>query len=125
MGILFRYCFWMLATVVAGVGLTGGLRPSSFSFDSSGISNRFITPNGDGLNDNVVLTFSNPRDSSVRCRIYDMKGAFVAEMAQGPVPSLTLEWDATSHGTVVAEGVYVYVLEAEDKVFTGTLMVIR
>lgn len=130
----------MLATTLASLGVTRGPvlmgvgegevrgmapRPLAFSFDASGVSNRLITPNGDGLNDAAVLSFSNPRDSSVRGRIYDLRGSFVSDMTAGPTPSLTLQWDGKGSGGAVASGIYVYVLEAEEKVFTGTLVVVR
>ncbi len=99
-------------------------RVQAFSFDTAGISNRLITPNGDGKNDAVVFTFDNPRDSSVTGKILDLKGARVADMSAGPV-SNSLMWDGRSQGNVVASGVYIYQLEAEGKILNGTVAVIK
>lgn len=100
-------------------------RDADFTFDPSGVSNRAITPNNDGLNDTVVFVFDNPKDSSFSGRIYDMRGALVAEMQPGPVARASLLWDGRSGGSVVPRGVYVYRIQAEGRSYTGTLVVIR
>ncbi|MBI4655948.1 MAG: gliding motility-associated C-terminal domain-containing protein [Elusimicrobia bacterium] len=100
------------------------LRESGVSFDVSGLSNKIITPNGDGLNDTAVFTFDNPKDSAFSGKIFDIEGAFVADMLQGPI-SNSLQWDGKRDGAKVQGGVYVYQIRAEDKAFNGTLMVIR
>jgi len=100
-------------------------RSDSFAFDLSGISNKAITPNGDGLNDTVVFTFQNPQDSAVGGKIFDMKGAFVADMSPASAVTSGLQWDGKSSGRVVPRGVYIYEIKAEGKTFTGTVVVIR
>jgi len=99
-------------------------RVSGFTFNSAGISNRFITPNGDGKNDVVVFTFDNPRDSTVSGKIYDLKGAEVAGMEPGPLAN-TLVWDGKSGGRPVPGGVYIYQIQAEGQVHNGTVVVIN
>ncbi|PCI36620.1 MAG: hypothetical protein COB53_08935 [Elusimicrobia bacterium] len=104
--------------------------PNGFSFDSSsGVSNRFITPNGDTFNDTVVFTFENPRDSAVSGSIYDLKGAEVARLTIGPTPpsvtQSTLEWDGRMGGQAVNGGLYIYVILSEETVVSGTLVVVR
>lgn len=101
------------------------LRDQAFSFDISEVSNKFITPNGDGLNDTVVFTFDNPKDSAFSGRIYDLHGALVSDMAPGPVAGSSLMWDGRAAGRVVPRGVYVYQIKAEGKTFNGTVVVIR
>lgn len=101
------------------------LRSAGFSFDIAAISNKAITPNGDGLNDTVVFIFDNPMDSSFAGKIYDMRGAFVADMRTGPLLGQSLLWDGKAANQTVPGGVYVYQIKAENKVFNGTLMVIR
>jgi hypothetical protein len=101
------------------------LRNQAFNFDISGISNRAITPNGDGLNDTVVFTFDNPHDSAFSGRIFDVRGRYVSDMAPGPVAGASLMWDAKSGGRVVPRGVYIYQIQAEGKTFNGTVVVIR
>ena len=100
------------------------VRDSGVTFDISNLSNKMITPNGDGLNDEAVFTFDNPKDSAFSGKIFDAGGAFVSDMKIGPIP-YSLKWDAKSNGRVVQGGVYVYQIRAEGKVFTGTLIVIK
>lgn len=100
-------------------------RTQDFSFDLSGISNRFITPNGDGLNDTVVFTFNNPQASAVTGQIFDMRGRQVATMNPGPVGGNSLIWDAKANGRVVPGGTYIYRIQAEGKTFSGTVFVIK
>jgi hypothetical protein len=112
-------------------GLVGGYqvrtvaRGAGFNFDLSGVSNRAITPNGDGLNDTVVFTFDNPMASAFRGRIYDLRGGYVGDLAPGPVAGTSLMWDAKASGRVVPSGVYIYEILAEGKTFKGTVVVIR
>ena len=102
------------------------LRDAGFSFDVSGMSNKVLTPNGDGVNDTVVWVFDNPKDSFFSGKIFDVRGAFVADMMPGPVAASSLMWDGkASGGGVVPRGVYVYQIKGEDKVFNGTVVVIR
>lgn len=100
-------------------------RTDDFSFDLSGLSNKAITPNGDGLNDTVVFTFNNPRASAVSGKIYDVRGRFVSDMRAGPVVGNSLIWDGQANGVVVSRGVYLYEIRAEGKTFSGTVVVIR
>lgn len=106
------------------------LRARQFTFDTSGILNRFITPNGDGKNDTVVFMFQNAADAAVTGKIFDVRGAFVSEM-RAPMnlgcglQNECLEWDGKSNGQRVPVGVYIYQLQGERKVFNGTVIVIR
>ena len=103
-------------------------RDAGVYFDKSGLSNRVITPNGDGLNDTATFTFDNPRDSAFSGKIYDMSGAFVADMVSGASTGGTtssLQWDGKAGGRPVAGGAYVYQVKSEGKTFNGTLLVIR
>ena len=100
-------------------------RTGGFSFNMAGVSNRFITPNGDGKNDNVVFTFDNPRDSAVTAKILDMRGRVVAaSLPPGPV-SNSLIWDGTAGGRAVPGGVYIYQIQAEGQSYSGTLVIIK
>lgn len=100
-------------------------RPAQFTFDIKEISNKVITPNGDGRNDYTVLQFYNPKDSAVSGKIYDLRGMHVADMRPGTQVTDSLTWDGTSNGRVVPRGVYIYQIKAEEKVFNGTIVVIR
>jgi gliding motility-associated-like protein len=101
-------------------------RAGAFSFNVAGISNRFLTPNGDHKNDNTVFTFDNPNGAAVTCRIFDMKGRLVASnLPSGPEAGNSLMWDGTSGGRTVPGGVYIYQMQAEGQTYSGTLVVIR
>ena len=100
-------------------------RVQNFAFNTAGVSNRFVTPNGDGKNDTVVFTFDNPHDAAVHGRILDLKGrVVVSNMAPGPVQN-SLQWDGTANGAGVPGGVYIYQLEGEGNVFTGTIVILK
>lgn len=101
------------------------VRTGGVSFDVKQMSNKVITPNGDGLNDYVTFTLDNPRDSAYSGKIYDLTGAFVADMRPGRQVADTLEWDGRAGGAAVPRGVYVYQIKAEGKTFNGTIVVIR
>jgi gliding motility-associated-like protein len=100
------------------------MRTGSFSADRSGLTNRLITPNNDGKNDNMVFIFDNPQEKAVKGRIFDMRGALVGQMAEGPVAN-SLKWDAKAGGQPVPGGVYIYQIEADGTVYNGTVAVIR
>lgn len=96
-----------------------------FGFDSAGVSNHFVTPNGDGKNDGVVFTYDNPRDSAVHSRILDLHGrVIVSDLPPGPVSNSRI-WTGSAAAGPVPGGVYIYQIEAEGRVFSGTVVVLR
>ncbi len=81
---------------------------------------KVLTPNGDGINDQMAFNFSVARVSAakfVKLRIYDLSGAAVAELAeQRPEPrgSYSLVWSGEDGaGDVVPPGIYVARIEVE------------
>lgn len=100
-------------------------RVAAFDFDPGRVSNRALTPNGDGLNDTVVFVFDNPKVSAFSGKIFDLRGRFVSDMRPGPIADSSLLWDGKAGGVVVPRGVYVYQIQAEDLTFNGTVVVIR
>jgi gliding motility-associated-like protein len=114
--------FLLLAAILTGLSSGAGVRVQDFSF--SGVSNRFITPNGDGKNDNVAFQFSNPRDSAGTVKIYNMRGHLMTTIAVNP-GDVSEIWDARANGQVVSSGVYVYVVSVESVVASGTVVVVR
>ncbi|MEK7388949.1 MAG: fibronectin type III domain-containing protein [Elusimicrobiota bacterium] len=100
-------------------------RAESFAFNTAGVSNRFVTPNGDGKNDSVVFTFDNPHGAAVHGRILDMKGrVVVSDLPAGPIQN-SLQWDGTAKGGPVPGGLYIYQLEGEGNVYTGTIVILK
>ncbi len=124
----------LLALASSGLVAAGG----GFSF--RGTLDRVITPNGDGKNDIAFFCIYNPKDSGVSGTISNFKGVKVADMT-GPVyttnsacPSQSgdltnlvgyMSWDGKSNGIVVESGVYVYVITAEGRSVSGTVVVAR
>ena len=99
-------------------------RTQDFTFDPSTLTQRFLTPNGDHKNDNIIFKVSNPAAVEVTGKIFDVRGAFVSDMPYD-LATDTLLWDGKSNGVVVPGGVYIYQIQAEGKTFTGTVVVIR
>ncbi|MEA3307606.1 MAG: hypothetical protein U9Q34_07455, partial [Elusimicrobiota bacterium] len=99
-------------------------RLGAFAADFSGLSNRMLTPNGDGKNDSMVFIFDNPSGSVTNGKIFDIRGAFIAKMTEGEI-SNSLSWDAKASGVIVPGGVYIYQIEGEGQVYNGTVVVVR
>lgn len=115
--------FFLLAvTMLTGLSSGAGVRVQGFSFN--GVSNRFITPNSDGKNDNIVFKYDNPRDSSGSIKIYSMRGHLLTTI---PVNAgdLSETWDGRANGALVPTGVYVYVIHVESVLVSGAVVVIR
>ena len=129
MGIALK-AWTLLATWVCGAtvgAVVGAIEPkwsTPLGFTFNGVSNKVITPNGDGRNDNVAFRFDNPRDVAGTIRIYDSRGHLVATLAINP-GDLKEVWDATSGGNIVATGVYIYVITVDGATTSGAVAVIR
>ncbi|MFH1825604.1 MAG: FlgD immunoglobulin-like domain containing protein, partial [Candidatus Firestonebacteria bacterium] len=74
----------------------------------------------------VEIFFDNPQYSNIdKAKIYDITGAEVADLQPGSTEN-SLMWDGTDkNGNVVHSGVYIYQIEAENKVFNGTIVVAK
>jgi gliding motility-associated-like protein len=105
--------------------LRGVERTQDFSFNSSGLINKFITPNGDGKNDSATFTAQNPRNSEVIGKIYDLTGSLVTQFCDTVSNPIVCSWDGKANGHVVPGGVYIYQLLGDGHSFTGTVVVIR
>ncbi|MBI3565918.1 MAG: hypothetical protein HY079_12025 [Elusimicrobia bacterium] len=128
------------AALAAVVLLAVGVFAQSAGFRWFGPLSRVLTPNGDGRNDAAFFCFDDPADSDASGRVYSLLGAEVATLgprqqvvggvpgcAAGALPGSAqyLTWDGRSNGSVVGSGVYIYRVSAEQKVYTGTLIVVR
>lgn len=98
-------------------------RGTEFHFDKNELSNRFITPNGDGVNDYAVFRFDNPADSQISGKIFNTRGALITTFTQ--TSRTTAAWDGKAQGAAVNPGVYIYQLEGDGKTVTGTVVVVR
>ena len=116
----------VVGTLLAGAGLAAS---SGFAF--LGVTNRIITPNGDGKNDTAEFLFQNPAHLRVSGKVFDMRGGEVAVMTAdcpddpSPDHSQCLRWNASSNGHTVTGGVYVYVLLSQSWSYSGTVVVVR
>lgn len=95
-------------------------RTEGFNFNQAGVSNRMVTPNGDGKNDSVTFTYDNARDSEVVVRILDVRGKQVATGTRQTINSSS--WTPSAD---IPGGVYIYQIESEGHVFTGTLVILK
>ena len=130
-----------IAMLLAVAAFAGG------SFRFFGPISRIITPNGDATKNNgtAIFCFDNPASSGVSGNIFSLLGSAVATMGpetKNPAGSACplgvfdtsgamgvsggyLTWDGRSNGVVVHSGIYVYRLTAEQKTYTGTILVVR
>ncbi len=125
----------LAAALFAVVGTTRLLAQNG-AFQFYGPLARVITPNGDGKNDVAFFCFDNFSDSGVSGKIYSLLGSEVASTSpktssagtacnqSGALPQM-IRWDGTANGSRVRSGIYVYRVEAEGRVFAGTLLVVR
>jgi len=92
----------------------------------TGVFPRIFTPNGDGFNDKAVFHFVNPELLPISGKVFDLSGAEVASLAEGIDPTSLLTWDGKdSNGRVVPGGLYLYRIDFQGKVITGTVVVAR
>ncbi|MDP3544169.1 MAG: gliding motility-associated C-terminal domain-containing protein [Elusimicrobiota bacterium] len=110
------------------------LRAQQGGFRFFGPLARVLTPNGDGINDRLLVCYDNFSDSGVSGRIYTVLGAEVASLTHvrsvlpGCAPGILTQhavWDGTANGVRVRSGLYVYRIEAEGKTHAGTFLVVR
>lgn len=130
-----------VAALAAVVLLAVGVFAQTAGFRWVGPWSRILTPNGDGRNDVAYFCFDDPADSDASGKVYSLLGSEVATLGPrqqatgalgavcgtGALPNSMqfLTWDGRSNGSVVHSGVYLYRVSAEQKVYSGTLIVVR
>ena len=112
----------VLMSLLAGLSGAAEIGVRGFSF--TGVKNRLITPNGDGLHEKAFFTFANSQDSAGSLKIYDARGHQVASI-DIPSGATSASWDARAGGQMVASGIYIYVLSVEQVRVSGALAVVR
>ncbi len=104
-------------------------KPFSINVEDSKAMTKFVTPNGDGKNDSFVFQCYNPMDLFVSGKIYSLKSRLVAKMQNADVSGSDnyseLAWDPNSGSQRAPGGVYIYQIVIGDKVYRGTVIVIR
>ena len=130
------------AALLIAVLLAVAAFAQSASFRFFGPLSRVITPNGDASKDNgtAIFCFDNPAGSGVSGNIFSLLGSAVASLGptttnplnsgcpSGVFPRVSdgyLSWDGRSNGATVRSGIYVYRITAEQKSYTGTIIVVR
>jgi hypothetical protein len=97
------------------------------SLTFTGVFPRIFTPNSDGYNDKAVFHFTNPELLPVQGKVYDIAGSEVADLAGAASdPTAQLIWDGKdSGGRTVPGGIYLYKINFQGEVITGTVVVAR
>ena len=91
------------------------------------ISNNIVSPNGDGINDQIRITVDNQNAADVQGHLYDMSGHEVAALGlQTSGANTTLTWDGrTESGARAESGVYIYQITGDSKRIAGVVAVAR
>jgi hypothetical protein len=135
------------AAAMAAMLLAVAAFAQSSGFRFFGPLSRVITPNGDLSKNNgtAIFCFDNPAGSGVSGSVFSLLGSAVATMGpatsnpagsgcplgvfdasgQPGVSGGYVTWDGRSNGIVVRSGVYVYRITAEQRSYTGTIVVVR
>jgi gliding motility-associated-like protein len=85
---------------------------------------RIFTPNGDGRNDKVLFEVDNPAALPIRGEVFDVRGAKVGDLQNGPKTD-SLLWDGRDGMASVPSGVYIYQIEVGGRLFSGTVVVVE
>jgi len=100
------------------------------SFELISVFPRIFSPGDDGRNDRVFFEFVNPDLATFTLRIYDLKGRLVADLPTGD-PLITdggyrIFWDGKDRNQKLVEpGIYIYIAEINQKIYSGTIVVAR
>lgn len=98
--------------------------PAVAEFKLLEVKPRILTAGRDGFNDRVTFSFVEP-SSKLRLKIFSLDGRAVEEINYISDGTGILAWDAKSAGSTVAPGVYIYQLEADGRIFSGSIVVAR
>jgi hypothetical protein len=131
-----RTAFTLMAALLPLAPLNLFCSPSGLG--RSVAMSKLVTPNGDNRNDTFIFRCYNPRDAAVEAKIYDLAGREIALMrlrhrSTDAVPPVVdnasgvyydFEWNPNSGGHYPG-GVYIYQVRMENRVYKGTLTIIR
>ena len=88
------------------------------------MSGRVFTPNGDGIHDHVSFTVPAPWANIPHAHVYDVRGGRVSDLAAASPTQL--RWDGRDYaGRVVASGVYLVQISADDALWNGVVAVAK
>ncbi|MBN2543592.1 gliding motility-associated C-terminal domain-containing protein [bacterium] len=98
---------------------------------SCGVHPNPFTPNGDEVNDYVILDYPGMFNNKGILRIFNLRGIKVADRNIGPIANIAQfvnrSWDGKDNtGLQLPEGIYMYIIEVKGKVVCdGTLVIVR
>jgi len=96
----------------------------STEFNTLSVWPKIITPNSDGVNDELNYTFENPGLDPVEGYIYELSGSRAARMSAKT--DYWLIWPGTDDsGNRVVPGIYIYQVRCGDRIYNGTVVVAR
>jgi len=103
---------------ITGLSLTG--------FTLLNVAPKAFTPEeGAGSVNCVRFTFSNPYFAEVTIRIFDICGAKIRSSLRRESANV-MAWDGRNDGGgFVRGGIYIYQAEAGEKIFSGTIVVVK
>lgn len=131
-----------LAKILTATAIVAGwtaLSAQTPSFHFYGPISRFLTPESANGNQTAILCFDNPADLGVSGTIYSLIGTKIASIGPnmdatgtgcptkfpGQAKPQYLGWDGRANGSVAHGGVYLYVVTAGAKSYSGTVVLVR
>jgi hypothetical protein len=88
------------------------------------MSGRILTPNGDGIHDNVSFTVPAGLAAIPRAQVFDVHGRRVSGLAAASPTQL--RWDGRDYaGRVVESGVYLVQISADAALWNGVVSVAK
>ncbi|MDD5687380.1 MAG: gliding motility-associated C-terminal domain-containing protein [Elusimicrobia bacterium] len=85
---------------------------------------KIFTPNNDGINDEINLTFTGMSEEDVIAEVYDFTGRKISEMTRKDFSWFV--WDGKDfNGKVVLPGIYIYQVRNGKNICNGTVVVAR
>jgi len=110
-------------TTKLGKFYTGTIAATKLKLASS-FPTKIFTPNNDGINDEINLTFTGITEDITDAEIFDVTGKKIADMKKGDYSRFS--WDGkNSDGKTVLPGVYIYQVKSGKNVCNGTVVVAR
>jgi len=110
-------------TTKLGKFYTGTIAATKLKLASS-FPTKIFTPNNDGINDEINLTFTGVTEDLTDAEIFDITGKKIADMTQNDYTWFS--WDGkNSDGKTVLPGIYIYQVKSGKNVCNGTVVVAR
>lgn len=91
---------------------------------ASSFPTKIFTPNGDGINDEINLTFTGVTEDLTDAEVFDITGKKIADMTQNDYSWFS--WDGKNNdGKTVLPGIYIYQVKSGKNICNGTVVVAR